>query len=187
MKKLIALVLVTIGVLGLVSCSMAPKRDEPEFSYIVTYAGWSEEPLLYESALNYELIQGDPNTHLPIFKIDTFEELENFKETYNNILLFDQGYDAVLSFYEAMSKAQFDREIFYEEHSLLVVYVPANSGSLRFVIEEIKTTDTSMCIHIEHETEATALTDDMAGWFICVKANKDKISNYTSFDAILSK
>ena len=187
MKKLIALLLIIIGISGLVSCSIAPKLDEPEFSYIVTYAGWSEESIIYENTLNYELIENDPNTHLPVFKIDTFEELETFTNTYNNVLLFDQGYDTVPSFYEAMGKAQFDREIFYEENSLLVVYVPANSGSSRFAIEEIKTTDTSICIIVEHKNETTEIADDMRGWFICVKATKDKLSNFTSFDAVFDK
>lgn len=174
-------------VFALNKLDLGPKKDEAEYSYIVTYAGWSEEPILYESALNYELIQSDPNTHFPIFKIDTFEEFEIFKETYSNILSFDQGYDTVLSFYEAMGKAQFDREIYYEEHSLLIIYIPANSGSSRYAIDEIKTKDTSMHIHIEQTTEEPELTDNMAGWFICVKVNKDKISNYTSFDAILDE
>lgn len=166
---------------------LGPQKDTPEFSYIVTYAGWSEEPIIYEGALNYELIQSEPNTHLPIFRIDTFEELEEFKDMYNNILSLDQGYDTVPSFYEAMSKAQFDREIFYQEHSLLIVYIPANSDSLRFAIEEIKTIDTSICIHIEEKNNSDVLTSDMTGWFICVEANKDKISNYTSFDAVFDE
>ena len=165
--------------------NMAPKNNEVEFSYIVTYAGWSEESIIYENALNYELIENDPNTHLPVFKIDTFEELETFKNTYNNVLLFDQGYDTVPSFYEAMSKAQFDNEIFYDEHSLLVVYIPSNSSSLRFEIEGIETSDTLMCIKIERKNEETEIEDNMAGWMVCVKINKDKLSNYISFNAIL--
>ena len=165
--------------------NMAPKNNEVEFSYIVTYAGWSEESIIYENTLNYELIENDPNTHLPVFKIDTFEELETFTNTYNNVLLFDQGYDTVPSFYEAMSKAQFDNEIFYDEHSLLVVYIPSNSSSLRFEIEGIETSDTLMCIKIERKNEETEIEDNMAGWMVCVKINKDKLSNYISFNAIL--
>ena len=177
------IVLVTVFALN----NILPKRDVVEFSYIVTYAGWSEESIIYENALNHELIENEQNTHLPIFKIDTIEELEVFKNTYNNVLLFDQGYDTVSSFYEAMSQAQFDREIFYEEHSLLVVYVPSNSGSLRFEIEGIDTSDTSICINVERKNESIEIADDMTGWFICIKVNKDKLSNYVSFDAILVK
>ncbi len=168
----------------LVINKIAPRRDAGEFSYIVTYAGWSEEPTLYENAFNSELIQSAPDTRLPVFKIDTYLELENFKQTYSNILLFDQRYDTVLSFYDAMEKAQFDREIFYQENSLLIIYVPANSCSLRFAIKEIKTTDTSMCVYIEQKIQETTSVADKAGWFICIKVNKDKISNYTSFDAV---
>ncbi len=164
----------------------APKRDEAEYAYIVTYAGWSDEQSLYENALNYDSVQ-DENGHLPIYKIDTFEELGNFKNTYKNILTLNKGYDTTLSFSEGMSKAQYDREIFYEENSLLLVYVPTNGASLRVAIEEIKTTNKSMCIYVEQNNVETTLTDDKTGWFICVQVEKDKISNFKSFDAVLAE
>ena len=165
-----------------------PKKDEPEFSYILTYAGWSGDASLYENALNSnELIQTESTIHFPVFKVESIEDLENFKSAYKDSISFNQAYDTVRSFDEAMSKAQFDREIFYQEHSLIIVYIPANSGSLRFAVEEITTTDTSMCIRIEQTNDPEILTEDLAGWFVCVKVDNDKISQFTSFDAVFEK
>ena len=178
--------LIAATVFTLHRIDLGPKKDEPEFSYIVTYAGWSDDQLIYENALNYELIQAEQNIHLPIYKIDTIEDLDNFRSAYGSILSLEQGYGSVLSFYEGMSKAQFDREIFYNEHSMLIVYVPANSGSLRFAIDEIKTDDNSIQIAIVGENESEIYTEDMAGWFICVKVDNNKFGNHTSFDAVLS-
>ena len=166
-----------------------PKYDaEAEYAYILTYAGWSSDASLYENALNKnELIQTESTIHFPVFKVESIEELEDFKSAYKDSISFAQGYDTVKSFDEAMLQAQFDREIFYQEHSLIIVYIPANSGSLRFAVEEITTTDTSMCIHIEQTNDPEILTEDLAGWFVCIKADNDKISQITSFDAVWNK
>ncbi len=157
------------------------------FANTISYVGWTDNSALYEGALNYELLQNQPNEHLPVFKIDTMEELENFKETYNDILLFDQGYDTVRSFSEAMDKAQFDRESFYEEHSLLIIYIPANSGSFRYALQEVKTSGTSICIQVEQANDPEVITEDMAGWLLLACVEDVEISKYTSFDAKLSK
>ena len=157
------------------------------YANTISYVGWTDNSALYKGALNYELLKNEPDEHLPIFKIDTMEELENFKETYSNILLFDQGYDTVKSFSEAMGKAQFDREIFYEERSLLIIYIPASSGSFRYAIHEVKTENASLCIEVEQANDPEVITEDMAGWLLLVCVHDVEISKYTSIDAKLSK
>ena len=89
---------------------------EQNYGNTIAYVGWTDNSALSEGALNYELLQNEPNEHLPIFKINTIEELEQFKATFENIVTMDQGYDTALSFNAAMSKAQWDREIFYENN-----------------------------------------------------------------------
>ena len=157
------------------------------YANTISYVGWTDNSTLYKGALNYELLQNEPNEHLPILKIDTMEELENFKKTYKDILLFDQGYDTVKSFSEAMDKAQFDRESFYEEHSLLIIYIPANSGSFRYAIHEVKTENASLCIEVKQANDPEVITEDMAGWLLLVCVEDVEISKYTSLDAKLSK
>ena len=102
-----------------------------------------------------------------------------------NAFSSDTEYDGVPSFNGAMAKAQWDREIFYEENSLLIVYVPANSGSLRFGIQEVQATDTTICIQIEQTNQPDVFTEDEAGWFVLVEIDSEEVSSYTSFDAIL--
>ena len=159
---------------------------EQNYGNTISYVGWSEDPTLYDSALNSDLLQSEPGEHLPIFKIDTLAELEQFKATFETILDLDQGYDTALSFNAAMSKAQWDREIFYEKNSLLIIYIPASSGSFRHAIQEVKTTDTSICIHVKQTNNPDVITDDMAGWFLLVEVEDEEIQKYTSFDATFS-
>lgn len=159
--------------------------DETDYGNTISYVVCTDNAALYEGALNNEFFPNEQNVHLPIFKIDTFEELEGFKATYENTVTMDQGYDTVLSFNAAMSKAQWDREIFYENNSLLIIYIPASSGSFRYAIQEIEISDKSICIRVERVNESKVITEDMAGWFLLVEVEDEEISKYISFDAIL--
>ena len=164
-----------------------PTHDaEENYGNTIAYVGWSEDPTLYGSALNSDLLQSEPGEHLPIFKIDTPAELEEFKATFEGILDLDQGYDTALSFNAAMSKAQWDREIFYEKNSLLIIYIPADSVSFRYAIRKVETTDTSVCIHVEQVNDPDAISEGMAGWFLLAQVEDEEIQKYTSLDAILS-
>lgn len=160
---------------------------EQNYGNTIAYVGWTDNSAFFEGALNYELLKNEPNEHLPIFNIDTIEDLEHFKSAFGNIVTMDQGYDTVLSFNAAMSKAQWDREIFYENNSLLIIYIPASSGSFRYAIHEVETENASICIEVEQTNNPENVTDDMAGWFLLVEVEDEEASKYTSFDAKLSK
>ena len=165
----------------------APHHDgQANYGNTAAYVGWTDNPALYEGALNRELLASEPNKHLPIFKIDTIDELAQFKTTYENILAFDQGYGEALSFDSAMSKAQWDREIFYQGYSLLIVYVPANSGSSQFIVDKVKTEDASICISVGQKQNSEISTENMTGWLLLIEVEDEEISKYTSFDAVFS-
>ena len=165
----------------------APHFDvQTNYGNTTAYVGWSDNQALYEGALNREVLAGAPNEHLPIFKMDTVDDLAQFKATYENVLSFDQGYGTALSFDDAVAKAQWDGEGFYQGHSLLIVYVPASDGSLRFVVESVETEGTSICISIGQKNEPENSTDEKVGWFVLIEVEDEEISKYTSFDAVLS-
>lgn len=183
------LCLVVTAVVFVLSNNIAwgPTYDaEENYGNTISYVGWSEDPALYDNALNSDLLQGEPGEHLPIFKIDTPADLEQFKATFESVVSLDQGYDTVRSFNAAMSQTQWDRDIFYEKHSLLIIYIPADSGSFRYAVKEVKTTDTSVCIHVEQANNPDVISDDMAGWFLLVMVEDEEIQKYTSFDAVHS-
>lgn len=164
-----------------------PEDVDGPYSFAVAYVGWFDPQMIYEGALNQESLQNEPNEHLPVFKMDTLEDLERFKSEYENVFDMEQGFDNINSFDAMLKQAQFDREIFYEEHSLLIIYVPANSSTLSFFVDEIITTDNSLCFSVGQKENREVGTDDMAGWMLLVKATKEEIQKYTSFDAVLKK
>lgn len=180
MKKLIALILAPLCLWGLVACFPA----DPGYGNTVAYAGWSDDPMIADGALNKGQLNNENSNHLPIFKFDTLDDLEQFKTKYDGVLALDQGYNSVLSFGEALSKAQWNSEGFFKDHSLLAVYVPANSGSLRFTLHNIEVTYESVCVYVEQTNHPETVTDDMAGWFVLAEVADEEIRYCYAFDAV---
>ena len=144
------------------------------YGYTVSFVGWAND------SDREELYQGQTGRY-PIFKIDTVEELEQFKSKCSNIFDFSQEYDEIPSFEDTIEKTKWDTEAFYKEHSLLVIYVESNSGSLRFGVKEIVTTDNSMTIDVVCLNNPEVFTDDVVGWFVFVEITDEEAAKYTSF------
>ena len=165
--------------------SQFAKTKWDDYGNTVAYVGWSDDSTIENGALNKDLLQNEPDTHLPIFKMDTLEDLEQFRSKYESVFSLDRGYDSALSFEGAIAKAQWDREIFFEEHSLLVIYVPSSSSAYRFGVQSVAVKDGSMCVSVEQKNDPEVATEDPAGWFILVEVEDEELRDCTSFDAIL--
>ena len=95
----------------------------------------------------------------------------------------ERGYDEVPSFNDAT--ADYD-ETFFEENTLMLVYVDANSGTYRFGVDRVFCDGNSFCIHVEQTNDPMVVTDYMAGWFITVVVPDSMVANCTEFDADLN-
>ena len=201
MNRLMALVLVLVCVLGLVGCNTTiPSASTPvekptnkvqsggtpveeAFEIAVSYANWTEESEIYFGELNKEKMVISSVQHLPIYKFNTLEELEQFKLAFGEVLTMDSGYDEVPSFNDITTNYD---ETFFDENTLLLVYVGANSGTYRFGVSSVFCAENSFCIHIEQTNNPEVVTDDMAGWFITVAVPDSMVENCTEFDADLN-
>ncbi|MBQ8719050.1 MAG: hypothetical protein IJY66_07275 [Clostridia bacterium] len=185
MKKIVLWMLAALCMVSLASCQPV----DPGYENTVAYAGWSDDASITEGALNRDLLQNGNGEHLPIFKLDTVGDLDRFKKAYGDVLTMDQGYNQYGSLEERLSQTQWDRESFFAQNTLLVVYVPTNSGSYRFVVGDVSILDGAMRVYVEQKnaTEGIVVTDDMAGWFILVGIPDKDARECTSFDAVLVK
>lgn len=156
------------------------KSPEPEVT--LSYGNWSDDSSIYMGSLNREKMIFSSVLHLPIYRLDTLEDLESFKENFGDILSMNQSYDEVPSFEDATAPYNED---FFEDSSLMVVYVSANSGSYRFGVSEVYCKNGGYSIHVERLNNPEVVTEDMAGWFITVAETDNKLNNCTEFDAIL--
>ena len=183
MKKIVLLILAILCMVSLASCQPV----DPGYENTVAYAGWSDDPSIVDGALNRDLLQNGNGEHLPIFKLDTIGDLDRFKAKYGEVLSMNQGYNDMPSFEEVLEKAQCDDADFYAQNTLLIVYVPANSGSYRFGNNGISIFNGALCVFVEQKNAPEVGTDDMAGWFILVGITDKDARECTSFDAILVK
>lgn len=153
-----------------------------EYEKTISYAGWSEDDKIYFGCLNLEQMSLSSVKHFPIFKMDTQKDLEDFKSNYGDVLSINHGYNEVPSFEDATS--EYD-ESFFENNSLFIIYVTANSGSYRFDVDSVYCDDDSFRVHIKQTNNPETVTMDMAGWFVTVAIKDDIISTCSFFDADL--
>ncbi len=182
MKKLIVFMLALVCVLGLTGCNAGTPVEEA-FDIDISYAGWTEESEIYFGALNRDKIAINSVQHLPIYKFNTLEEVEQFQLAFGGALTMDRGYDEVPSFNDTVAKYD---DTFFEENSLLLVYVGANSGTYRFGVNSVFCDGNLFCIHVEQTNSPEAVTDDMAGWFVTVAVPDRMVESCTEFDADLN-
>ena len=179
MKKLLALILASVCILSFAAC----KPVDPGYANTVAHAGCTNVEALSNGALNSDLLQDEDSNHLPIFKLDTLSDLENFKATYGGIPFPDKDYTES-SFVNALARAQWDREIFFEDHSLLVIYIPGTSGSLKFGVKNVEIKKGTVTVSVEQTNNPTQHTMDFVDWFVLVEIEDSEIKNCTTFDAV---
>ena len=159
-------------------------KSNNEFNASVTYANsYMSNQLLYFSSLNSAKLSIDSVQHLPIYKFETLEEIEQFKATYKEDFRFDESWNEIPSFNEATKNM--DKE-FFEENALFLVYVQANNSTARFGLNSVYNDGENICIHIEQTNDPEAVDTMMAGWFILVPIEKGDIQGCKSFDADLN-
>ena len=158
---------------------------EMEFTYdlenTVSRVGYIEGYEIWLGALNKEKLYINSVQHLPIFKFDTLSEFEGFKRAVGEENI-DIGYGESPTLDE--NTAKYDAK-FFEDNSLVLVYVGANSGSYRYDVNRVFCNEGALCVHIEQTNSPKIVTDDMAGWFITVAVSDALIENVTMFDADL--
>ena len=150
------------------------------FESTLTYAGVPQDSnMIFYSSLNREKLAISSVRHLPIHRLDTHEDLEQFKATFSGDLTLDKGYDEVSSFNAATTK--YDKD-FFEYNSLMVVYIDATNSTHRYAMQSVEHSGV-FCVHIEETTKAEVVDDALAGWFVTVTASDELLNGCTGFDA----
>ena len=145
----------------------------------VAYANYTEDSRIF-SCLNAEKLAISSVQHLPVFKFDTKEDLDQFRATYRDCFTFDHGYDEMPSFDEVT--AGYD-ESFFAEMAVILAYVPASSGSFRFDIQEVVFSDASLCLNVVQINRPEVYTANMSGWFVMAEVPDRDVADCTEFDA----
>ena len=176
MKKIIALILISVLLLSFVGCNRnSDDNNSDAFESVIFRVAWTHGGAFFENALNFEKLEGKNGKGMPIYRVDTKEELDTFKENYNDQLGIGSDDEELIAKYD---------DKFFKENSLLIVYKEAISGSYTFGFDRISFTNDSLCVHIVRTNDPNHRSEDMAGWLITVAVPDSLIKNCTSFDAV---
>jgi len=110
---------------------------------------------------------------LPIFKMDTLSELNAFVTKANGYIYIWNSFNEVADKYD---------EAFFEDNTLLFMYVGEGSGSIRHKVLKVTRKGQKLNVEIERIVPEVG-TCDMAGWLIAVELKKQDIAGCTEFMA----
>lgn len=110
---------------------------------------------------------------LPIFKMDTLSELNAFVTKANGYKYIWNSFNEVADKYD---------EAFFEDNTLLFMYVGEGSGSIRHKVLNVTRKGQKLNVEIERIVPEVG-TCDMAGWLIAVELKKQDIAGCTEFMA----
>ena len=118
--------------------------------------------------------------HLPVFKVDTKEELDHLKDAFHGVLLLDQGFAEMPSFEAATASYG---EAFFREYSLILTYITGDSN-LRYGIYDVSFDGSTLCLNVAQINHPETAGDGIAGWFIWVEVLDSQIAECESYDAV---
>ncbi len=142
----------------------------------------TEDPSIHTMSLNADKMAISSVRHLPIYKCESLDALETFKDQFKDILSLSSGYNDGPSFEDITQR--FDAG-FFESNTLLLVYVLASSGTFRFDLESCLIDGTALCANIVQTNDPEAFTDDMAGWLVAIPVSNDLLQAVESYDAVM--
>ena len=76
-------------------------------------------------------------------------------------------------------------EEFFEDHTLVLVYVPCGNCTHRFNVYHMYQRDSGFHIQVQETTGAEIVDDAEACWFIAVELYDAMAEDFTSYDATL--
>ena len=148
----------------------------------VSWANWSDDPKIRELALNKDTFELSSARHIPIYKCNTLEELNEFKTTFSGTFTMDGTWDEVPSFEEVTADYTED---FFIENTLLLVYVEAGSCTPRFGVDFVSKENGTLSVNVKYTYHPEEGDCAMAGWLFAISVNSGQIQDCTNFDAVL--
>ncbi len=153
--------------------------DADAFSSAVSWGNYHKDEVFEAGALNAERLKFDG--HYPVYRFDTADDLKQFKNAYGGVFTMERGWDEVPSFNDVTARYNED---FFENNSVILVYVTTGSCTYRYAVSGVEYTDTSFRVHIKETTNALMVDSMMAGWFVTVAVPDERLQKVTEFDAV---
>jgi len=149
-----------------------------------TYVGWNDNLVVWDEALNRDTVILSDAIHLPVYKLESVQNLEAFEKKFENTMDFDVWHD---NEFEPFDVAALDfNEDFFEEYTVLITYMSAGSGSFRYEVRNVSFDGNTLCVNVVRTVAPDVYTDDMAGWLMLTEIPKSYLDGIEKYDAIFA-
>ncbi len=149
--------------------------------YKISYANYTSDSTIYTAALNTSKMYQSSQKHLPIYKFESRDDIEQFKKLVGGSLAIDAAYNNVQSFSDAT--AEYGAE-FFKDNALILTYISSNSCSWRYGVKELYNDGKNFQLIIVRSDSNETGDSAMCGWYVTTEVKKSDIKNCTSFDAV---
>lgn len=150
----------------------------------VTYVGWSDELIVWDDAVNKDTIFLSNAIHLPVYKIESIEELNAFENKFADTMTFDQWHDDIEAPFDVLATA-FDDE-YFKGNVLLITYVSGGSGSFRYGVNDVSFDNGTLCVNVVQTYKPDVYTDDMSGWLFLTIVPRQRLFDIEKYDAVFA-
>ncbi len=187
MKRfLIAAVLLFAVAFSTVSCvdQLSGEYTIKDYTSNLSYANNTGSNKVYDLALNKNKI--DKNIayvgHLPIYKCETKQELSDFKSKFSSIFEMKGTWNEVPSFESVI--VDFN-DLFFVDNTVFIIYIPTNSCTYRFDVDEILYKDGTITFYIEETVHPTVVDEAMGGWLLTISIPKEFLDDDMEYDVFI--
>lgn len=182
MKKLASLLLIILLLFSFGACTI--DDDEPIhvppsnwYNAAICLSGYAGDQGYWDFALNEK-----DTSSMPVYKIETAEELADFKTNLQSYFSFSARRQNAASFNEVTANCS---DTFFSEKALLIVYIVASSGTYRYRIPTVEVRDDGvLTVTVEQYNDEGDGNCDMSGWLAVIEVPKEKLNSVTSYNAL---
>lgn len=159
---------------------------ESTVSFANSYVNAYEMNKIDKNALNHAqlILNFEDEKYYPIYKFDTLDDLNAFKQQFGDELEMEHGWDEVPSFNSVTAKYD---NAFFEDNSLILVYISVPNSTQRFAVESVYCDGGHFRVNITETTHSEKGDTMMSGYFVTVAVPDEMLYLYDSFDAKLQK
>ena len=186
MKQICCLLISAMLAFCLLLCSCGDSRFDDLVS-AEAYCGYynAEDGALYADSLNHAepYSFSDEILRLPLFKFGSETELNDFRQKfYDDFQSYGESSESWRRDESFVTKIKKYDAAWFENNSLLLLYVKASSSGDRFELDSAAAEDGKLTLYVRNIQLGS--TADMSGWFILVELPHAIAERFSEFDAI---
>ena len=145
-------------------------------------AAWANYTDYFDHSKDAVMSGGGKTAPLPVFRCDTREDYEALKLRLSNWLSFENARDDCPSMDELAAGSGLGNG-----KTLIIAYVTASSGSLRFGVKDVYKENGKVTMEIIQLNDPEVFTCDMAGWWLVAEVDTAALEGCDVIEAVRVK